>query len=312
MNWAQNVVFPLPGGPLTTYSRFAEPPVDESMSFRLALRPEPAESTRKLISDAGQGSDGGRTAASGRGTLKRSSGDSPFRTLEATAMEFTEWEPIYEAVLADFGYDRRADERARDRLAALYPDRDPRVPELDGATVAVAGAGPSLSGETDRAARADAVVAASTAATTLREAGVGVDVLVTDLDGDPAEAVSLTHSAVPVAVHTHGDNRPAIEEYVPEMDPEYVVPTTQAAPRGPVLNVGGFTDGDRAAFLADAVGAAALRFPGWDLDDPNGGTEKRRKLEWAGRLLAWLERRRDERFPLLDGRREQLLAALPV
>ena len=63
---------------------------------------------------------------------------------------------------------------------------------------------------------------------------------------------------------------------------------------------------DRAAFLADHLGAARLSFPGWDFDDPGVGAEKRRKLRWAARLLAWLERRRDERFSVLDSRRGAL------
>jgi len=37
---------------------------------------------------------------------------------------------------------------------------------------------------------------------------------------------------------------------------------------------------------------------------------KARKLDWAARLLRWLERRRDERFGVLDGRRADLDAAL--
>jgi uncharacterized Rossmann fold enzyme len=40
---------------------------------------------------------------------------------------------------------------------------------------------------------------------------------------------------------------------------------------------------------------------------------KRRKLAWAERLLYWLERRRGERFSVLDGRRNGIeTSALPV
>ena len=70
-----------------------------------------------------------------------------------------------------------------------------------------------------------------------------------------------------------------------------------------VDNFGGFTDGDRAAFLADELGAADLRFVGWDFDDPAVGPEKARKLRWAERLLHLLERRRGDRFGVLEGRR---------
>jgi hypothetical protein len=220
-------------------------------------------------------------------------------------VDFATWEPAYEAVLADFGYDRRADERARDDLARLSDPFDrSRFDGWRGATVAVCGAGPSLVDDLDRARGADVVVAASTAADACRDAGVAVDCMVTDLDKNPGTARALTREGVPVAVHAHGDNRPAVRGVVPTLDGASVLPTTQAAPRGPVENVGGFTDGDRAAFLADEFGAGALTFAGWDLGDPSVGATKRRKLAWAGRLLAWLERRRGERFSPLDGRRE--------
>ncbi|MFB6256280.1 MAG: 6-hydroxymethylpterin diphosphokinase MptE-like protein [Haloplanus sp.] len=219
-------------------------------------------------------------------------------------MEFSRWEPIYELILADFGYDRDGDERARDLLAEhARPFDAGRLSSLDGATVAVVGAGPSLEADADRAAGADAVVAASTAADRLRAVGVETDLVVTDLDKHPATVAALTDEGVPVAVHAHGDNRPLLREWLPECDPTNVLATTQAAPSGPVVNHGGFTDGDRAAFLADAFGAGSLRFPGWDLDDPDVDAAKAEKLRWAERLLAWLERRRGDRFDLLDGRR---------
>jgi len=223
-------------------------------------------------------------------------------------MLYAEWRPAYEAICRAFDYDRAADERGRDALRELVAGREPLVPgdlSLSG-TVAVCGAGPSLPGDVETARRADAVVAASTAAADLREAGVAVDCLVTDLDGDPAMARTLAAAGTPVAVHAHGDNVESVRRHVPEMAVSAVLPTTQAEPRPPVYNPGGFTDGDRAAFLADARGADRLLFPGWDLEDPGVEAEKARKLAWAERLLHWLERRRDERFALLDGRRDDV------
>ncbi|WP_327051755.1 6-hydroxymethylpterin diphosphokinase MptE-like protein [Halomicrococcus gelatinilyticus] len=222
-------------------------------------------------------------------------------------MEFATWEPVYEAILADFGFDRAADERGRDVLADLTEPFDhDRLASIDGATVAVAGAGPSLSAEVDQAADADVVVAASTAADVLLDAGVAVDCMVTDLDKNPDTARYLTERGVPVAAHAHGDNLGGVREHVPTFDHDHVLATTQAAPRGPVENFGGFTDGDRAAFLADHFDAAELVFPGWDLDDPDVGRVKAKKLRWAERLLRWLERRRGERFAVLDGRRDDV------
>jgi len=220
-------------------------------------------------------------------------------------MNFDEWNPVYEAILADFGFGRAADERARDLLAELAePFDERRLPPFAGATVAIAGAGPSLGDELAAAREADVTVAASTAADVLAEADVGVDLMTTDLDKNVDTAVALSERGVPVAVHAHGDNVPAVRSAVPRFDDEYLLPTTQAEPVGPVRNFGGFTDGDRAAFLADHFGAAELRFPGWNFDDPAVDDLKARKLAWAERLLRWLERRRGERFAVLDGRRD--------
>jgi uncharacterized Rossmann fold enzyme len=224
------------------------------------------------------------------------------------AMLYETWEPAYDAIREAFGYDREADVRSRDSLHELVAGRSPLGLEslaLPG-TVAVCGAGPSLRDELDVARGADAVVAASSAAETCLDTGVTVDCMVTDLDGAPDTAGRVAAGGTPVAVHAHGDNVEAIRRHLPELPVRSVLPTTQAAPRRPVGNHGGFTDGDRAALLADAVGADRLLFPGWDFDDPTVDAEKARKLAWAERILHWLERRRTERFPLLHGRRDAI------
>ncbi|WP_254523638.1 6-hydroxymethylpterin diphosphokinase MptE-like protein [Natrinema caseinilyticum] len=225
-------------------------------------------------------------------------------------MEFDEWEPVYNAILEDFGYDRTGDERGRDRLdSILNASFDPAgLSPLRDATVAVAGAGPSLETDADleRARDADVVVGASSAVDTLTAHGIDVECMVTDLDKNPETVERLTLDGVPVAIHGHGDNLEAIRDVVPNCAHEYVLPTTQAEPRGRVRNFGGFTDGDRAAFLADDVGAAELVFVGWDFDDSTVDSAKARKLEWAERLLYWLETRREQRFDVLDGRRSEI------
>ncbi len=222
-------------------------------------------------------------------------------------MQFDEWEPVYEAILADFGFDRSADERARDVAAtfAIPFDHD-RLSWLDGAHVAIVGAGPSLSSSVDRVADADAVIAASTATDVVRAAGYEVDLMVTDLDKNNDTAAALTHAGTIVAAHAHGDNIPTVRSWFPEAAPANVLATTQAEPTAAVYNFGGFTDGDRAAFLADAFGADRLTFVGWDFDDPDVDPMKAQKLRWAERLLGWLEQRRGDRFGVLDGRRASI------
>ena len=226
-------------------------------------------------------------------------------------MRFAAFEPFYTAILADFGFDRAADERARDVAAELAtPLPLDRLGDWRGETVAVAGAAPRLGDDIALAREADVVVAASVAADVLADRGVAVDCMVTDLDKNPETAAELARDGTPVVAHAHGDNVPAVREWVPRLADEATLATTQAAPVGPVRNVGGFTDGDRAAFLADHLGAAELVFPGWEFDDPTVGPMKARKLDWAARLLRRLERGRDDRFGILDDRRETLDAEL--
>lgn len=227
----------------------------------------------------------------------------------SSSVSFQEWEPVYERILSDLGFDRADDESARAVAVDLAePFDDERLAGLDGATVAIVGAAPSLPTDLDSfdASAVDAIVAASTAADTVADRGFDVDLMVTDLDKNTDTACELTHSETPVAAHAHGDNIPALREWLPEFDPEWTLVTTQAEPRGPVANFGGFTDGDRAAFIADAFGAAELRFVGWEFDDPSVDPLKARKLQWAEQLLYWLERRRGDRFAVLNGRRELL------
>lgn len=229
------------------------------------------------------------------------------------SLAFTEWEPIYEAILADFGFERAADERARDVAAEFAgPFDHDRLAAFAGATVAVVGAAPSLAAELDAfdPDSVDAVVAASTAVDVLADAGIGVELMVTDLDKNAATARELTLQGTPVAAHAHGDNIPAVREWLPQFDSQQTLVTTQAAATDAVDNFGGFTDGDRAAFIADAFGASDLRFLGWNFDDPAVGPMKARKLRWAEHLLYWLERRRNDRFGVLDGRRDALTTDL--
>ncbi|MFB6089499.1 MAG: 6-hydroxymethylpterin diphosphokinase MptE-like protein [Halobellus sp.] len=221
-------------------------------------------------------------------------------------MRFETWEPIYEEILEDFGYPREGDERARDRIAEHATPFDLDRLDCSNRTVAVVGAAPGLPEEIDRVADADRIFAASTAADVVLEAGYDLDCFVTDLDKNPETAATLSRGGVPVAAHAHGDNVGLVEEWVPRCDSDHVLATTQAEPVDAVYNFGGFTDGDRAAYLADECGAAELRFVGWEFDDPTVDDAKARKLRWAERLLHFLEERRNERFAVLEGRRERI------
>jgi len=96
--------------------------------------------------------------------------------------------------------------------------------------VAIAGAAPCLSDEVEIARNADVVVAASTAADALRDRGVDVDCMVTDLDKNPETAAALTHEGVPVAAHAPRRQHPRGPRVAPRFADEATLATTQAAP----------------------------------------------------------------------------------
>ena len=200
-------------------------------------------------------------------------------------MRFADWEPHYTAILDYFGFERDADEAAARLLEEVADGRDD-VGLLEalirGRAVTVCGNAPSLPDELDRIE--GTVLAADAAAEVLAGHGIRPDAVFTDLDGATDVFVDLSRQGTVMVVHAHGDNVPLLRHWVPLL-PGPLVATTQAAPLPHVHNFGGFTDGDRAVFAADDLGAASIRIIGFDLADKNVDPVKRGKLYWAGELL---------------------------
>jgi hypothetical protein len=99
-------------------------------------------------------------------------------------------------------------------------------------------------------------------------------------------------------LHAHGDNIETIRTYVPTFQGK-ILGTTQGNPDDfPYLsNFGGFTDGDRAAFLADHFQANHIYLLGFDFNDTIGLyslphtkdiQKKQKKLQWCRYLLTVL------------------------
>ena len=208
-------------------------------------------------------------------------------------MEWSVWEPLYNEIVQDLGYDRSADQRAAERLSELTRDRIvpgfDTIVEIIGERASIAGPAPSLEADIDRATDGDTLIAAGSATGRLMEIGVVPDVIVTDLDGDVEMEFDAIGKGALAFIHAHGDNIERIEEVVPRIDVPFI-PTVQCRPFKNVYNFGGFTDGDRAFFMVKHFGAKEVRFLGWDLDRPSSksGNDpflKERKLRWAKRLL---------------------------
>ncbi|KUL03321.1 MAG: 6-hydroxymethyl-7,8-dihydropterin pyrophosphokinase [Methanomicrobiales archaeon 53_19] len=202
-------------------------------------------------------------------------------------MRFEDWEPHYTEILDYFGFDRAADEEAATLLAEILPRDDigALTTLISGKNVTICGNAPCLASETDRIE--GVVIAADAAALILYNAGIIPDAIFTDLDGADDPFITMNEGKTIIAVHAHGDNMPLLRRWVPRF-PGKLIGTTQASPRNNIHNFGGFTDGDRAAFTADALGAARLNFIGFDLSDTAVDPMKKGKLFWARRLLGMI------------------------
>lgn len=202
-------------------------------------------------------------------------------------MQFKDWEPYYSEILEYFAFDRAADEEAARLLATLLP-RD-NLLSLAALTcdnpVTVCGNAPCLKDELDKI---QGVVFAADAATDVLDAnGIYPDAVFTDLDGASDRLLALNTEGTIVVVHAHGDNIALLKHWVPRFTGP-IVGTTQSTPLPRVHNFGGFSDGDRAVFAADELGAETVTLIGFDLDDKDVDPVKHGKLIWARKLLALL------------------------
>lgn len=113
------------------------------------------------------------------------------------------------------------------------------------------------------------VLAADGASLAYKEfSGLFPEVIVTDLDGFPEMEVEMANSGSLPFVHAHGDNMQRLLRYVPEI--AFAAGTTQTKETHLVKNYGGFTDGDRAAFIAYFFGAKEIYLVGMDFGQTIG------------------------------------------
>lgn len=209
------------------------------------------------------------------------------------------WRRKYLGILREFGYSEERDAEAARALDAILAGSPPerRLSELiRGRTVFVLGAGPSLRRAVEAVQRFPRVprIVADGALAALEERGAAADVVVTDLDGDLEALRRAGASSTILVVHAHGDN---VERLELARDFVNCLGTAQSGECGSVRCFGGFTDGDRAVFLADHFGAARIIMLGMDFGSRIGRysftarrdrAAKLRKLRAAQRMLEWL------------------------
>jgi uncharacterized Rossmann fold enzyme len=208
-------------------------------------------------------------------------------------MQYRDWEPTYEEILADFGFDRAKDEAAA-RIAAEILSRSDNKSELvelerliKGKVVMICGNAPCLVSDIKEQyifTASRVVIAADGATSVLLHKGIIPHIVVTDLDGNVADILYANRLGAVIVVHAHGDNIEMLRTVLPTLSGD-VICTTQSKPIHKVYNFGGFTDGDRCVFLAKEFGAMEILLLGFDFEDTAVSARKKKKLKWAKRLI---------------------------
>ncbi|HID60550.1 MAG TPA: DUF115 domain-containing protein [Hadesarchaea archaeon] len=214
-------------------------------------------------------------------------------------MYWEAWKPRYEHIVSQLGLNKKADENAARTLNGLLPPPDPAELKklVRGRECVVFGAGPSLDSDLEKLERAgylSRVLVTADGATSAVLRYRNPEIIVTDLDGDVDDQLRAWRRGSWMVVHAHGDNIQQVRKVVPKLN-ERVIGTTQARPFGKLFNFGGFTDGDRAVFIAHEFGASKIYLSGMDLSNVvgkySGKKDPKRKfikLEICGELLSWL------------------------
>jgi uncharacterized Rossmann fold enzyme len=230
-------------------------------------------------------------------------------------LELSKWFPRYREIVQRLDLSWDEDQKAADLLSALFDDDFTPLEQLSGMiadrNVIVFGAGPSLTNDLVSLRRTSlldrfCLVSADGATSALMEKGEArPHVIATDLDGKVEDQIRASEEGSIVVIHAHGDNVPALTRYVPRLRNR--LGSTQVEPRKGVYNFGGFTDGDRAAFLSVELGANALVLAGMDFGASVGTYSKPQpyslgtkvaKLKIGLELLEWLAI--DTRIPLYN------------
>lgn len=223
-------------------------------------------------------------------------------------MKLGTWMPLYGRICKDFGFDPSEDRKSADLLAKHLGVRSDdslkmsknRVSQM----VLVCGGGPNLADEISITDIRWPVIAADSATTTLLEAGITPDMIVSDLDGVVEDQIEANSRGVPIFVHAHGDNTRALGRYLDKFQGP-VIGTCQCEPIEHVFNFGGFTDGDRAACIASELGAKEILLAGFDFENPakkqgRNSDIKKRKLAWARIILDELGKEGSRVIPVAD------------
>jgi len=227
------------------------------------------------------------------------------------------WCPWYEKIVHQLNLNKKTDEAAAEMLNDLLPKPDIKKLRnfIEGKECIVLGAGPSLGDDLEKLKRVgflDETLIAADGATSAVLKYRSPEIIVTDLDGNVDDQLEVWRQGSWLGIHAHGDNIAQVKKIVPELD-ERVIGTTQVKPFGKLFNFGGFTDGDRAAFMAHELGASKIYLAGMDFGTKigkySGDKDRKRKLiklEICKELLSWLARELGANITNLTSKGEEI------
>lgn len=221
------------------------------------------------------------------------------------ALNLRDWQEWYYKIVNTLGYNPVEDQRATDILSSLLDRKAVSVNKLQkvikNKPVLICGAGPSLKEDLKKIIKIGVLgkfvlVSANGATTAIINIAKKIpNIVITDLDGRLEDILQTNKAGALLVVHGHGDNIKKLKNYVPKLINK--IGTTQVDPRPNVHNFGGFTDGDRAVFLAIEMGAKLIVLAGMDFGQEVGKYSqkksgsiriKRMKLKIGKNLIEWL------------------------
>ncbi len=121
--------------------------------------------------------------------------------------------------------------------------------------------------------------------------------IVTDLDGNLHKILDYFHSGSILCIHAHGDNINQMASFMPMVGSSFIG-TSQVPEEKYLMNIEGFTDGDRAVIMADRLGAKTIRLDGFNFSEPvekKNSRDKNLKLKYAEMIIRSVVERRTGR-----------------
>ncbi len=241
-------------------------------------------------------------------------------------MDWECWKQWYFKIVSDFKYDPNNDLKSASLLNTLLQNKAEKfnfkaLNELiQDEIVFVYGCGPSLPYHLKLLKNSKLFFrnfihfAADGATSALLECNLVPQVIITDLDGSLPDIIDANRRGAIVIIHAHGDNIAVISKTFSSFSKK-VLGTTQNKPLTFVKNYGGFTDGDRCVYLAEAMGASCVVLFGFDLGSVVGkyskpylkqntiaNKVKMKKLKWAQRLISELSIKSNMKIIKVDGK----------